>query len=305
MNAAELALVALGRALKERGYRFVSVTPETHRRVNGRDGGSDARSVRDVFGWSRSFDPGVLPPAMIDLLRAADALDESGAQMRSRVRFSTLGDGLYVHSAYPTESEDAVFFGPDTYRFCAFLARALGPTKRVVDVGCGSGAGGLCLRGLADRVVLVDVNRAALSMARVNAELAGRTAAVEICESDVLAGVEGTFDAVIANPPYLVDAAKRAYRDGGHDHGTALAVRIVREALHRLSPGGRLLVYTGAPVIAGDDVFLRAVRPMLEQARAASTYEELDPDVFGEELDGPAYAAVERIAAVALSATLP
>jgi hypothetical protein len=31
-------------------------------------------------------------------------------------------------------------------------------------------------------------------------------------------------------------------------------------------------------------------------------YEELDPDVFGDELDRPAYAAVERIAAVLVTA---
>ena len=31
-------------------------------------------------------------------------------------------------------------------------------------------------------------------------------------------------------------------------------------------------------------------------------YRELDPDVFGEELDRPAYAHVERIAVVALDA---
>jgi hypothetical protein len=33
-------------------------------------------------------------------------------------------------------------------------------------------------------------------------------------------------------------------------------------------------------------------------------YEEIDPDVFGEELDTPAYAAVERIAAVSLNVTV-
>ena len=32
------------------------------------------------------------------------------------------------------------------------------------------------------------------------------------------------------------------------------------------------------------------------------TYEEIDPDVFGEELDGGAYASADRIAAVLLTA---
>jgi hypothetical protein len=34
-------------------------------------------------------------------------------------------------------------------------------------------------------------------------------------------------------------------------------------------------------------------------------YGEVDPDVFGEELDTPAYAHADRISAVVLSATKP
>lgn len=41
---------------------------------------------------------------------------------------------------------------------------------------------------------------------------------------------------------------------------------------------------------------------MLEAARLSWKYEEIDPDVFGEELDTPAYAGIDRIAAVLLVA---
>jgi len=65
--------------------------------------------------------------------------------LRSKVRFSRLGDSLYMHSAYPTASSDAVFFGPDTYRFTALIKRTLAAAGRaragcVVDVGCGAAA---------------------------------------------------------------------------------------------------------------------------------------------------------------------
>ncbi len=306
-TAKEEALVALGRGLRDAGYRYVTVTPETHGRVvakNDRMG----ETLRDVFGWSRRFPSGVLPSAMMEALRAADALEEIGGTFRSRVRFSTLGSGLYVHSAYPTTEADAVFFGPDTYRFCAFLQRSLAhaaPIRRLVDVGCGTGAGALCLAAIAESMTLGDINRAALSFARVNVALASASRKVEIRESDVLAGVAGEIDVVVANPPYLVDPKGRVYRDGGDAYGTALAVRIADEALRRLARGGRLALYTGAPIVEGTDELLRRVRPLLEDARAVWSYEELDPDVFGEELDTPAYAAVERIAAVGLVATLP
>ncbi len=81
----------------------------------------------------------------------------------------------------------------------------------------------------------------------------------------------------------------------------SFSLRIAREASERLAPGGTLLLYTGAAVVEGRDVFLDAVTPLLRERGLPFHYEELDPDVFGEELDRPGYAAVERIAAVLLT----
>lgn len=295
------ALVGLGRALEASGYRFVTPTPETHRRVDAR-ARADARDLRDVFGWSRPFVPGVLPPDILALARAADVVAEDGDRCRARVRFSTLHRHLFVHAAYPTLAPDSVFFGPDTYRYCDLVALELGHARRVVDVGCGSGAGGIIAAARAERVVLADVNPKALAYARVNAALAGVTDKVEIVESDVLRGVEGPIDAVIVNPPYLVDPKSRAYRDGGGTFGEALAVRIVRESVARLPRGGQLVLYTGAAIVRGEDTFFGAIRDMVRDMDVR--YRELDPDVFGEEIEqNDAYAEVERIAAVALVAT--
>ncbi|HEX4351601.1 MAG TPA: hypothetical protein VHZ95_01780, partial [Polyangiales bacterium] len=83
-------------------------------------------------------------------------------------------------------------------------------------------------------------------------------------------------------------------------HGEALSVRIVRESLQRLTSGGTLIVYTGAAIIDGVDQFQRAIEPLLREPSFAVTYESIDPDVFGDELAQPAYAEVERIAAVGL-----
>jgi hypothetical protein len=48
-----------------------------------------------------------------------------------------------------------------------------------------------------------------------------------------------------------------------------------------------------------------AIEPMLSRAGLVWSYEELDPDVFGEELEHEAYQFVDRIAAVWLCATRP
>jgi len=305
MDDASRALLELGRALQRARYEFVTVTPETHRRVNARadrTGAGKATDLRGVFGWNRPFVGETLPRELLDLLRAADALGDDGEFFRSRVRFSSLQGGLFVHSAFPTEETDAVFFGPDTYRFCTLLARWAASARRVVDVGCGSGAGAISIAGRADQRVLADISLRALSLARVNAHLNGMNA--EVVQSDVLGGVRGDVDLVIANPPYMRDDAARLYRDGGGTHGEGLAVRIVTEALDRLAPRGMLVLYTGAAIIDGADTFLRAVSPLLRGRALDFVYEELDPDVFGDELERPSYADVERIAAVGLRVTL-
>lgn len=300
-------LAGLGCALRETGYRFVTPTPETHRRVLAR--GGQARTLRDVFGWSRPFARGLLSPRLEALAAQAEALSpapgaasgpDGRALLRSAVRFSTLGPLLCAHSAYPTVAADAVFFGPDTYRFAALLEARLGAGAlgHVADVGCGSGLGGLLLARRAASVQLLDVNPAALRFARANAELNGLAA--RTAQSDVLSGAEGRIDLVVANPPYLADPAGRAYRDGGGSLGTALSARIAAEALERLAPGGRLLLYTATPVVEGSHLLWPALVPLLRHTQ--NDYRELDPDVFGEELERPEYAGVERIAVVALDA---
>jgi hypothetical protein len=102
----------------------------------------------------------------------------------------------------------------------------------------------------------------------------------------------------------LVDDAGRLYRDGGGPLGTDLAARIVREALSRLTPGGRLVLYSASPVVDGRYVLKEQLEPLLQSHASTWTWEELDPDVFGEELDRPVYSQVERIAVVGLIASV-
>jgi release factor glutamine methyltransferase len=200
-----------------------------------------------------------------------------------------------------------VFFGPDTYRFCHAISLAARADpgfqpRRVFDIGAGSGAGGLHAARTfpsLSQILLSDINPRALCFARANAILNGLHHA-QTCQSDILDSVEGDADLVISNPPYLVDPLHRSYRDGGGPWGDLLALRILKQALTRLPPQGRLLLYTGSPIVAGQDIFLAAAEPILKQAVRAYRYEEVDPDVFGEELQSPPYDQADRIAAVVL-----
>lgn len=304
----DVVLLQLGRRLLADGYRFVTPTPLTHQRVNQRDEGQMADSLRDVFGWSRPFAPGLLSADEQRQLQDAQIIDHYEGELKSRVRWSSLDDLLFVHSAFPTEAADAVFFGPDTYRFAqlihAHLQQNFAPIHRAVDIGCGAGVGAILI-GRARReaqVLALDINPAALRLTAINAALA-EVANVEVRASDLLQGVDGEFDLIVANPPYMADPAERAYRHGGGTLGAGLSLRIVEQALNRLAPGGSLLLYTGVAMVDGCDPFLDTVLPRLDEKRFGWTYRELDPDVFGEELLNPGYQRVDRIAVVALTVT--
>lgn len=301
------AIFGLGCELRSRHYHFTAVTPATHTRLLNRK--RPDTSLESIFGWNCWFRRGALDEGMFELLDKAGQLEVADGRFKSRLRFANIGDLLFAHSAFPTLQQDAVFFGPDTYRF----VRAIGPAltdlapdwkPTLFDIGCGSGAGGIfAARNLLPRgarIVLSDVSEKTLMFSEANARL-NDLPHPNIVMSDVLQGVDGTPDIVISNPPYLVDEKRRLYRDGGGEWGTALAVRIVEQSLERLASGGRLVVYTGSPVVSGEDRFKADVIPALRSHCCRFQYEEIDPDIFGEELDTPAYADADRIAAVVLT----
>lgn len=305
---ADQALLQLGRRLRADGYRFTCVTPATHARNNARVGSERARTLRDVFGWSRPFAPGLISADELQQLQAAQVLTGEGDLLRSTVRWSSLDDLLLVHSAFPTDASDAVFFGPDSYRFAQVihdhLQRTPKPVQHAVDIGCGTGVGALLIARAAQhaQVSAVDINPQALRYTAINAALAG-VGNLSVEPSDLLDGISGTFDLIVANPPYMLDASERVYRHGGGALGAQLSLRIVEQACERLSPAGTLLLYTGVAVVEGRDALLEAIRLRLAGPQWSWVYREVDPDVFGEQLLEPGYERVERIAAVALTVT--
>lgn len=295
-------LAALLQALDHEGYAFTTVTPATHERVLAHRRGATAENLRDIFGWSLPFGREMLPSDLFEMLRDGGALKEASGMCRSLVRVSSLSGRLFLHSAYPTEDEDSVFFGPDTYRFARFVeasAENIEAPRHLVDLGAGAGPGGISAAGLLEpeRISLADINAQALVLACANAMAAGLD--VETVEGG-LDAVAGDIDLIIANPPFIADAKGREYRDGGEMLGAGRSLDWARQSLDRLAPGGAMLLYTGSPIIAGEDRLLGALAELAEGTDASLRYEELDPDIFGEELDQPAYveAGAERIAAV-------
>ena len=324
-HAHTAATANLLRYLASQHYRFITPTPLTHQRVQDRRAQLSSENapchqldLRDVFGWNLPFNKRLLDPLLCELMTEAgallaDELDAPDEPWPSQLRVASLGNDLFAHSAFPTVQSDAVFFGPDTYRFARFITQTLetpGPIcqghapLRLLDIGCGTGAGGVAaVRALGHPAILTlnDINPKALHYAVANVGVAEIT--THWLPGNAMTEVTGQYDVIIANPPYLDDDQQRAYRHGGARLGRDLSLRMAATALAHLAPGGRLLLYTGVAIVDGRDPFLAELGALFNGFKGRWTYSEIDPDVFGEELARPVYADIDRIAAVGLVAT--
>ena len=128
----------------------------------------------------------------------------------------------------------------------------------VADIctGCGCVAVAIAHERPAATVVATDISREALEVARRNAVRHGVDGRVTFCHGDLLDGIDRQLDAIVANPPYVVDRAAPALQPEVRDYEPAVALfggtegfdlvtRLVAEAPSRLRPGGYLVFEFG------------------------------------------------------------
>lgn len=136
------------------------------------------------------------------------------------------------------------------------------PVSRILDLCTGSGCIGIAAATVFDEaeVDLADISEDALDVARENIamhELEGRVRAVH---SDVLDSIEGRYDLIISNPPY-VDAEDLADMPDEYHHepelglaagtdGLDIAYRILDKAKDHLTEQGLLVVEVGNSWVA-------------------------------------------------------
>lgn len=129
----------------------------------------------------------------------------------------------------------------------------------ILDVATGSGAVALALADeLPDATITAaDVSEGALAVASANAERLGMTDRVSFVQSDLLDAVDGTFDAITANLPYVTTAEmaelqpeiaryEPALALAGGEDGLDLVRRLAATAPQNLKPGGLLALEIGA-----------------------------------------------------------
>ncbi|WP_369820925.1 peptide chain release factor N(5)-glutamine methyltransferase [Pseudorhodoferax sp. Leaf274] len=142
---------------------------------------------------------------------------------------------------------------PDTETLVEWALEHLPAGGSVVDLGTGSGAIALALAHARPDALVAAVDRSADALAVASANARQLNLRVQFMQGDWLHGVDGPYDLIVSNPPYIAEedphlaalvheplAALAAGADGLDDLRT-----ITADAGAHLSPGGWLLLEHG------------------------------------------------------------
>ncbi|HEX3005737.1 MAG TPA: class I SAM-dependent methyltransferase [Angustibacter sp.] len=193
-------------------------------------------------------------PGLLDVLCAAQVLERSVGEVAARVDLRPYGtdeDNLWViGDLTPGLDGGPNRVGPDHVLGISPAATSLAeltvrrPFDSALDLGTGCGVQSLHLAGHTRHVVATDVNRRALWMAGLNAELNSPSfepSSIDLREGSFFEPVAGErFDLVVTNPPFVISPAtgeRLVYRDSGLP-GDRAVEHIVREIPRHLTPGG-------------------------------------------------------------------
>lgn len=155
-------------------------------------------------------------------------------------------------------------YNPSDDSFLLLKVVEVGGGERFLEMGSGSGLIAIHAARAGATVTAVDVNPHAVECTRRNAMRNGEK--VTVIESDLFDNVEGLFDVIAFNPPYLaVGETSTAWIErswGGGPEGTDVSAAFLDEAWKYLAPGGRIYMILSS---------LSSLRTLLRKAKTHYT----------------------------------
>jgi len=159
-------------------------------------------------------------------------------------------------------------------RVLAWIESAPQKKPRVIDVGTGSGAIALALAKHAKRarIVAVDISRKALDQASKNARAQRLNKRVMFKRSDLLSHVQGPFDCIVANLPYLTNEQLKtiptdvkdfepSYALAGGPDGLFWYEKLLPQARIVLPKGGVIFLEIGPNLKMGIERLVKTILP--------------------------------------------
>ena len=244
------------------------------------------RDARLLMRWAGGYDGASLAAAMPETPPANEAERFLKAVNRRAAReplSHITGQRLFWDRAFHV-TPDVLDPRPETE---CLIADALhrGPFRRVLDIGTGSGC--ILITLMAEwpgsTGIGTDISAAALQVAHQNAIAIGVADRTDLVETSWADGLDGPFDLIVSNPPYIAadEMAELAPEVRLHEPHSALtpggdgldAYRAIAPRLRALlAPGGLVMVEIGptqseavAALFAGAGLNVQMIIPDLDQ----------------------------------------
>ena len=146
------------------------------------------------------------------------------------------------HSIDFSESPEVYVPSDDSYLLLSNVE--VSPEQSLLEMGCGTGLIAMHAAKNGARVTAADINPHAVDCTKRNA--AKNNLKIRVIQSDLFENIEGNFDVIVFNPPYLPGRTsstswlERSWSGGGE--GSEVAVRFLQDAWRHLAPGGNIYV---------------------------------------------------------------
>lgn len=224
---------------------------------------------------------GVLDRQTIQNLLNEDIICENAGSIFSNFRVVPWRNGLFLSD--PEESDDRrresyVYVGGDSIILSEFVSRAIAGRRfrRGLDLCAGTS---IQAYGIADHCRSVDAaeyNPRAVAFAELNVAINGLEGKVRPLMSNLWEKVDGVYDIIVCNPPYIpIPEHKVSGRNmdayGGSDYGMNIPVEVFRGLSEHLDTPGYAVFLAASPVIRGKSLLHERLSPLADDLGLSAT----------------------------------
>ncbi len=230
----------------------------------------------DIFLKNKRVHRRELRGLKLDQLLSGGFFLSADDRVSSVVRVVPYRDSLFLTDPWDRSIEQFAYLSYDSFIACDLVIQEIGTAsfERCLDVCCGVGAIGIALaRHNAKHLWGIDINGRAIDYAESNAEM-NDLENYHFLKADFFAWEHrGTFDLIVANPPFLdADSCgpQRPVDSYGGREGFEFSLRLIRKALDHLAENGEFHLITRAPFTGKKDLLLDRLGGLLKNETSVS-----------------------------------